>query len=61
MADLAERDDGHRRGIAAMVAERNGRQVWISSVVGLFSGGTQRTALVMRVPISSSPSSGRSS
>ena len=49
-------------GIAAMVASRNAsRQVLISAGVGLFSGGTQRTALVMRASISVSPSSGRAS
>ena len=37
------------------------RRALISAVVGLFSGGTQRTALVMRASISSRPSSGRAS
>ena len=37
---------------------RKSRQVLISAGVGLFSGGTQRTALVMRQSTSSSPSSG---
>ena len=36
-----------RLGMAAIVAARNGRQVPISAGVGLFSGGTQRTALVI--------------
>ncbi len=49
------------RGMAAIVAARKPRQVAISSVVGLFSGGTQRTALVMRVSMSVRPSSGLSS
>src|SRR5262244_3898824 len=43
--------------ISAMVACRKERQVWISAGVGLFSGGTQRTALVMRASTSVSPSS----
>ena len=42
-------------------ASRKSRQVLISAGVGLFSGGTQRTALVMRQSTSSSPSSGRAS
>jgi hypothetical protein len=33
--------------------------VAISAPTGLFSGGTQRTALVIAVPTSSKPSSGR--
>ena len=49
-------------GIAAMRCARNAsRQVLISAGVGLFSGGTQRTALVMRASTSVSPSSGRAS
>ena len=36
-----------RRGIAAIVAARNCRQVLISAGIGLFSGGTQRTALAI--------------
>ena len=48
-----------RRGIAAMRLARNGRQVPISAGVGLFSGGTQRTALVIMQSTSVSPSSGR--
>ena len=48
-----------RFGISAMVAARNARQVLISAGVGLFSGGTQRTALVMRASTSARPSSGR--
>ena len=42
-----------------MVGVRNCRQVLISAPTGLFSGGTQRTALVIAVPTSVSPSSGR--
>ena len=38
---------------------RNCRQVRISAPVGLFSGGTQRTALVIIASFSRSPSSGR--
>ncbi len=37
-----------KRGMSASVADRNCRQVLISAVVGLFSGGTQRTALRYR-------------
>jgi hypothetical protein len=48
-----------RDGISAMVAARNLRHVLISAGNGLFSGGTQRTALVIRASISVSPSSGR--
>src|SRR5262249_60215724 len=44
--------------ISPIVGRRKSRQVLISSGVGLFSGGTQRTALVIRQSISSSPSSG---
>ena len=46
-------------GISAMVECRNVRQVLISAGVGLFSGGAQRTALVMRASINASPSSAR--
>ena len=46
-------------GIAAMVADRNCRQVLISIGSGLFCGGTQRTALLIRQSTSVSPSSGR--
>ena len=49
------------RGRRSMVAERKGRQLRISSVVGLFSGGTQRTALVSRASTSRRVSSGRAS
>ena len=45
--------------ISAMVASRKLRQVAISAGVGLFSGGTQRTALVIRASISSRLSSTR--
>ena len=45
--------------ISAMVACRKSRQVVISAGVGLFSGGTQRTALVMRASSQLQPSSGR--
>ena len=38
-----------------MVGIRNWRQVVISAGVGLFSGGTQRTALVMAVPANLKP------
>ncbi len=48
-------------GISAMVGTRKSRQVLISAGVGLFSGGTQRTPLVMRASTSSSVSSGRAS
>ncbi len=44
-----------------MVGLRNPRQVLISSPTGLFSGGTQRTALVIAVPTRRRPSSGRAS
>ena len=50
-----------RFGISAMVASRKARQVLISAGLGLFSGGTQRTALVMRASTRISPSSGRAS
>ena len=46
------------RGRAAMPAARNGRQVAISAGVGLFSGGAQRTALVIMQSMSVRPSSG---
>ena len=42
-------------GISAMVGTRKSRQVLISAGVGLFSGGTQRTALVMRASTSFKP------
>ena len=48
-------------GISAMVGLRKSRQVLISAGVGLFSGGTQRTPLVMRASINSRLSSGRAS
>ena len=38
-----------------MVGARNCRQVAISAPTGLFSGGTQRTALVIAVPIKLQP------
>ena len=41
-------------GISAIVAPRKSRQVLISAGVGLFSGGTQRTALVIAASTSSS-------
>ena len=47
--------------ISAMVGFRKTRQVLTSAGVGLFSGGTQRTPLVMRASTSSRPSSGRAS
>ena len=46
------------RGSAAIRAARNGRQVAISAGVGLFCGGTQRTAFDTRQSASTSPSSG---
>jgi hypothetical protein len=51
----------HRFSISAIVARRKIRQFLISAGVGLFSGGTQRTALVMRASIRVRPSSGRAS
>lgn len=45
--------------VAAISLFKNSRHVLISSVVGLFCGGTQRTALVMRQLISVRPSSMR--
>jgi Lhr-like helicase len=45
-------------GSAARRACRKGRQVLISSPTGLFSGGTQRTALVIIARLSFSPSPG---
>ena len=56
--DPAERDDG-----AQLRHLGDGRRQKIAAGldfcgVGLFSGGTQRTALVIRQSISSSPSSG---
>ena len=53
--------EGGIASVAAISAARNPRQVFCSAGVGLFSGGTQRTALVMRASTSVSPSSGRSS
>ena len=38
---------------------KNGRQAATSAPTGLFCGGTQRTALVIRQSTSSTPSSGR--
>ena len=46
-------------GMPAMVAIRNCRQVLISAGSGLFCGGTQRTALLIRQSTSRNPSSGR--
>ena len=46
-------------GMVAMVFTRNCRQVLISAGNGLFCGGTQRTALLIRQSTSFSPSSGR--
>ena len=43
-----------RRGPASSPT-RNRRQVATSAGVGLFSGGTQRTALVIRQPTSAKP------
>ena len=55
-----ERDDGAQLAASRRWSlPRNERQVLISAGVGLFSGGTQRTALVMRASTSVSPSSGR--
>jgi len=48
-----------RFGISAIVALRKSRHSLISVPTGLFSGGTQRTALVMRVSCRARPSSGR--
>ena len=45
-------------GSAERLACRKGRQVLISSPTGLFSGGTQRTALVIIARLSLSPSPG---
>jgi hypothetical protein len=61
MRDRAERDDGGKVGETRSVGARKARQVLISAPTGLFSGGTQRTALVTAAPTSSSPSSGRAS
>ena len=47
-----------RFGISAIVAAEIAAMP-ISAAVGLFSGGTQRTALVMPASTSVSPSSGR--
>jgi len=44
--------------ISAIVGARKSRHVLISSGVGLFSGGTQRTALVMTQSTRARPSSG---
>ena len=45
-------------GSASMRDGRNGRHVAISAGVGLFSGGAQRTALVIIAPLSVKPSFG---
>ena len=62
MGDLAERKDG-ARGAASPRSSPTGTagRCVISAGVGLFSGGTQRTALVIAASISVSPSSGRAS
>ena len=46
-----------RSGRAAIVAARKGRQLLISDGIGLFCGGTQRTALVIAHETSRRPSS----
>ena len=54
--DGAERQHGAKVAeSAAIVGVRNCRQVAISAGVGLFSGGTQRTALVIAVPTKLQP------
>ena len=53
MRDGAERQDRlELLGSAAISAARKALQVRDLAGVGLFSGGTQRTALVMRQPTS---------
>jgi peroxiredoxin len=60
--DAAERHDGAQpRHCGMRCARKASRQVLISAGVGLFSGGTQCTALVMRASIRVRPSSGRAS
>ena len=55
MRDAAERHDGAQvRHLGDGRRRGTSRQVLISAGVGLFSGGTQRTALVMRASTSSS-------
>ena len=49
------------RCMASISAVRKGRQARLSAVVGRFSGGTHRTALVIRQSLRASPSSGRRS
>ena len=59
VSDAAERYDRRQVGAGRRSRPaRNWRQVLISAGVGLFSGGTQRTALVIVQSISVSPSSG---
>ena len=58
MGDAAEADDGAEPGQRARRAARNGRQVAISAGVGLFCGGTQRTAFETMQSVSASPSAG---
>jgi hypothetical protein len=53
--NAAERDDGAQIAHLGDGRLRKVRQVLISAVVGLFSGGTQRTALVMRASTSVKP------
>ena len=48
VGDGAEREDRAEPGQAAISAARKRRHVAISPGSGLFCGGTQRTALVMR-------------
>src|SRR5260370_41263803 len=45
--------------MVAIVVDKNGRQALISAGSGLFCGGTQRTALLIRQSTSLKPSSGR--
>ena len=58
LAKAAETKTGcsTERQSAAMRLARKRRQVAISAGKGLFCGGTQRTALVIMVPASLSPS-----
>ena len=55
MGDAAQRQDGPQAGQGGDPAARNCRQVAISPGVGLFSGGTQRTALVIMQSMSVRP------
>ena len=60
VGDASQRQDGGQaRHARRCGSARNGRQVPISAGVGLFCGGTQRTALVIMQSTSVRPSSGR--